>query len=48
VDHGFANIGELERAESALMADESWVAVTDRVGSSYAQGAQQAIFRQIT
>jgi hypothetical protein len=45
---GFADIGELERAESALMADESWVALIDRVGSSYAQGAQQAIYRLIT
>lgn len=45
---GFADIGELERAESALMADESWVALIDRVGSSYAQGAQQAIYRRIT
>jgi hypothetical protein len=30
----FADIGELERAESALMADASWVALIDRVGSS--------------
>jgi hypothetical protein len=27
----FADIGELERAESALMADASWVALIDRV-----------------
>jgi hypothetical protein len=35
---GFADIGELEWAESALMADESRVALIDRVGSSYAAG----------
>jgi hypothetical protein len=46
--HRVADIGELERAESALMADESWVALIDRVGSSYAEGAQQAIYRRIT
>jgi hypothetical protein len=45
---GFADIGELERAESALMADESWLALIDRVGPSYAQDAQQTIYRRIT
>ena len=45
---GFADIGELERAESALMADESWLALIDRVGTSYAQDAHQAIYRRLT
>ena len=45
---GLADIGELERSEAALMADESWVALIDRVGSSYTQDARQAIYRRLT
>ncbi|HLM63416.1 MAG TPA: hypothetical protein VK306_03885 [Acidimicrobiales bacterium] len=45
---GFADIGALERAESALMADESWVALIDRAGPSYAADARQAIYRRIS
>jgi hypothetical protein len=44
---GFADIGELERAESALLADESWLALIDRAGSSYTEDTRQAIFRRI-
>jgi hypothetical protein len=44
---GFADIAELERAEAALMADESWVALIDRVGTSYQQDARQAVYRRI-
>jgi hypothetical protein len=43
----FADIGELQRAEAALMADESWLDLIDRVGSAYAQDARQEIFRRI-
>ncbi len=44
---GFADIGELERAETALAADEQWVALIDRVGTAYLDGASQTIFRRI-
>jgi hypothetical protein len=44
---GFADIGTLEQAEAALVADESWIALIDRVGTAYQQGATQAIFRRI-
>jgi hypothetical protein len=43
----FADIGELQRAESALMADESWLELIDRVGTAYAQDAHQSIYRRI-
>jgi hypothetical protein len=42
---GFADIGQLERAESALMADDGWIELIDRVGPAYAQGASQSIYR---
>lgn len=42
---GFNDIGELERAESALMADEGWIDLIDRVGTAYDQGASQSIYR---
>ncbi|HEX6570296.1 MAG TPA: hypothetical protein VF015_14080 [Acidimicrobiales bacterium] len=45
---GFADIAELQRAEAALNADDSWLALIDRVGTSYAQDAHQAIYRKIT
>ncbi len=44
---GFADIGELERAEAALATDDRWVALIDRVGTAYQGGATQAIFRRI-
>jgi len=44
---GFADIGELERAEAALAADDRWVALIDRVGTAYQGGATQTIFRRI-
>ena len=43
----FADIGELQRAEAALMADESWIDLIDRVGPAYTQDARQEIFRRI-
>lgn len=45
---GLADIGELERSEAALMADDSWLALIDRVGPSYSQDARQAIYRRMT
>ena len=44
---GFADIGALERAQAALAADESWVALIDRVGTAYQDGATQTILRRI-
>jgi hypothetical protein len=44
---GFADIGALERAEAALAADDRWVALIDRVGTAYQEGASQAISRRI-
>jgi hypothetical protein len=43
----FADLDALERAESALMADESWLEVIDRVGPAYTQDARQTILRRI-
>jgi len=42
---GFTDIGQLEQAEAALMADDGWIDLIDRVGPSYAQGASQSIYR---
>jgi hypothetical protein len=42
---GFADIGELERAEAALNADDGWLELIDRVGPAYAPGAAQSIYR---
>lgn len=44
---GFADIGSLERAEAALMADPSWLSLLDRVGDCYQAGAAQSIYRRI-
>jgi hypothetical protein len=43
----FADIGELQRAEAALMADDSWLELIDRVGPAYMQDAHQSIYRRI-
>jgi hypothetical protein len=43
----FADIGELQRAEAALMADESWIDLIDRVSPAYTQDARQEVFRRI-
>lgn len=43
--NGFADIGQLEHAESALMADSGWIDLIDRVGSAYGPGASQSIYR---
>jgi hypothetical protein len=42
---GFADIGALERAESALVNDPAWLELIDRVGPSYTEGATQSVFR---
>lgn len=42
---GFDDIGALDRSEAALNADPGWVELIDRVGTAYAPGATQAIYR---
>lgn len=44
---GFADVAEMQRSEAALMADETWLALIDRAGASYAPGATQSIYRRI-
>lgn len=44
---GHADIASVERAESALMADESWLALVDRVGTAYQAGVTQSMYRRI-
>jgi hypothetical protein len=44
---GHPDIGSVERAEAALLADESWLALIDRIGDRYAPGASQSIYRRL-
>ncbi|MGH9273503.1 MAG: hypothetical protein ACRDZU_02555 [Acidimicrobiales bacterium] len=44
---GYADIGSMERAEAALMADESWLKLIDRIGPAFQQGANQSIYRRL-
>jgi hypothetical protein len=44
---GAADIGALERAEAALMAEPAWVGLLDRVGTAYLNGATQSIYRRV-
>lgn len=44
---GHSDIGSVERSEAALMADESWLKLIDRVGACYQQGVTQSIYRRI-
>jgi hypothetical protein len=44
----FPDIASLERGEAALMADESWMAMIDRLGTSFEAGATQSMFRRMT
>lgn len=43
----YGSIGDLERAEVALMNDQGWLELIDRVGPAYAQGATQSIYRRL-
>jgi|SoiMethySBSTD1v2_1073268.scaffolds.fasta_scaffold11381_7 hypothetical protein len=42
---GFSDIGQLEQAEAALMADSGWIELIDRVGPAYRSDASQSIYR---
>ena len=44
---GHAEIGGLARAEEALMADESWVALIDRIGGAFTEDTSQSIYRRL-
>ena len=44
-NNGFSDIGQLEQAESALMADSGCIDLIDRCGPNYAPGASQSIYR---
>ncbi len=44
---GLPDIASVERAEAALAADDRWLALMDRIGGCFAQGASQSIFRRV-
>lgn len=44
---GHPDIASVERAEAALMADEGWLQLIDRVGTCYDAGVTQSIYRRI-
>jgi len=44
---GYSSIAELERAESTLMADQSWLSLVDRAATAYGPDAHQTIYRRI-
>jgi hypothetical protein len=44
---GVADIGTLERSEAALMADDRWLSLLDRIGTCYQDGASQSVYRRI-
>lgn len=44
---GHADIASVQRAEAALLADETWMALIDRVGGAFQQDTNQAMYRRI-
>jgi hypothetical protein len=44
---GNADIDAVEQGEAALMSDPAWLALIDRVGTSYNPDASQGIYRRI-
>jgi hypothetical protein len=44
---GYADIAAVQRSEEALAADEGWLELIDRHGTSYAPGATQSMYRRI-
>lgn len=44
---GYTDIAAMGRAQAALMADEGWLAMIDRIGTCFAEGATQSIFRRL-
>jgi hypothetical protein len=45
---GFTDVNALERADAALVADDRWLSLLDRAGSSYSHDARQAVDRRMT
>lgn len=41
------DIASVERSEAALMADPSWLALIDRVGTAFENDASQSIYRRV-
>lgn len=41
------DIASIGRAEEALMADEAWMNLVDRVATDFVEGASQAIYRRL-
>jgi hypothetical protein len=41
------DIGAVQRTEEALNADAGWLELIDRVGTNYAPGATQAVYRRL-
>jgi hypothetical protein len=44
---GYESISALEESEAKLNGNADWIALIDRIGSSYTEGASQAVFRRI-
>jgi hypothetical protein len=44
---GHLDIHSVEQAEGALMADPSWVALIDRIGTAFENDASQSIYRRL-
>jgi hypothetical protein len=44
---GYPDISSVARAEEALMADESWTNLVDRVATDYIEGTTQSLYRRI-
>lgn len=44
---GHPDIASVERGEAALMADDGWLELIDRIGPSFQEGARQSLYRLI-
>jgi hypothetical protein len=44
---GYESISALEESEEKLNGNADWIALIDRIGSSYTEGASQAVYRRI-
>lgn len=44
---GYPDIGSVERAEAALMADAKWLKLIDRVGPCFQEGVTQSMYRRV-
>jgi hypothetical protein len=44
---GYESISALEESEAKLNGNADWIALIDRIGPSYTEGASQAVYRRI-